>query len=85
MTLDLLHQFEHGVFTIDTVDLGPRVIVIQGRVDRGAEEDWRLVALDVHSRTQFLLSPFAHAPWEATEVGTSPSRMPSDRHSTSTT
>jgi hypothetical protein len=79
MTLDLLHQFEHDVFTIDAVDLGPRVIVIQGRVGSGSDDDTerRLVALDVHTRTQFLLSSFTHVPFETDDVGPSCLRTPS--------
>lgn len=71
MTLDLLHQFEHSAFDVDVVDLGPRVIVIQGRVGPDIEADWRLVALDVHTRTPFLPPSFTHATWEAAEVRTS--------------
>ncbi|KAF8556470.1 hypothetical protein OG21DRAFT_1483087 [Imleria badia] len=67
---NLLHQFEHDVFTIDAVDLGPRVIVIQGRVGSGSDDDTerRLVALDVHTRTQFLLSSFTHVPFETDDI-----------------
>lgn len=68
VTLDLLHQFEYDAFTVDVVDLGPRVIVIQGRVGSEVGADWRLVALDVHTRMQLLLPSFTHATWEAAEV-----------------
>ena len=65
VTLDLLHHFEHSEFNIRTVDLGPRVIVVQGRA---SHDDWRVVALDVHARTQFLLPSFADAARGADEV-----------------
>ncbi|KAF8556469.1 hypothetical protein OG21DRAFT_1506574 [Imleria badia] len=65
MTLDLLHQFEYSVFNIDAVDLGPRVIVIQG-YDSDAHRF--LVALDVHARIQYLLPSYTHATWDATEI-----------------
>ncbi|KAG8215020.1 hypothetical protein J3R82DRAFT_8428 [Butyriboletus roseoflavus] len=68
VALDLLHQFEYRAFVIDAVDLGPRVIVIQGRMGLDVDADWRLVALDVHARMQFLLPSFIDAAWEATEM-----------------
>lgn len=66
MTLDLLHQFEHNEFNIRSVDLGPRVIVVQGRAPH---DGWRVVALDVHARTQFLLPSLTDMAREADEVG----------------
>ncbi|KAF8127417.1 hypothetical protein EV363DRAFT_1452345 [Boletus edulis] len=49
LTLDLLHQFEYSTFVIDAVDLGPRVIAIQGVVGPDFVVDWRLIVLDVHT------------------------------------
>ncbi|KAG6374724.1 hypothetical protein JVT61DRAFT_4095 [Boletus reticuloceps] len=67
VTLDLLHQFEHRAFLTDTVNLGPRVIVIQGIIPGdGFDSGRRLVALDVHART--LLPSFTHATWGAAEA-----------------
>ena len=67
VTLDLLHQFEHDEFRIRSVDLGSRVIVIQGRV--GYAREWHVVALDVHARTQFILPSLVGAAWGTHEVG----------------
>ncbi|KAF8142083.1 hypothetical protein EV363DRAFT_1249246 [Boletus edulis] len=61
LTLDLLHQFEHSTFIVDAVDLGPRVIAIQGVVGPDFNADWRLIVLDVHTHTQFLLPSFTLA------------------------
>ncbi|KAG6374696.1 hypothetical protein JVT61DRAFT_4065 [Boletus reticuloceps] len=58
VTLDLIHQFKHYGLDIDSVDLGPRVIVIQGQDIEGG---FHLFALDVHTRTEFELSPFVDA------------------------
>ena len=69
VTLDLLHQFEHSAFVIRNVGLGPRVVVIQGQLGPDPGADWHLVALDVFTRTQFLLPSFTNATSEAPEVG----------------
>ncbi|KAF8433206.1 hypothetical protein L210DRAFT_3556659 [Boletus edulis BED1] len=70
LTLDLLHQFEYSTFVIDAVDLGPRVIAIQGVVGPDFVVDWRLIVLDVHTRTQFLLPSFTLASQtKMTELG----------------
>ncbi|KAF8437083.1 hypothetical protein L210DRAFT_3641060 [Boletus edulis BED1] len=92
VTLDLLHQFERGAFNcIDTVDLGPRVIVVNvgGRVIEGG---WHHVVLDVHTHTQFMLSSFvsdikwdsevaSELPnWNAVEEFTSPTSISTSTH-----
>ncbi|KAF8142060.1 hypothetical protein EV363DRAFT_1426031 [Boletus edulis] len=70
LTLDLVHQFEYSTFVIDAVDLGPRVIAIQGVVGQDFNADWRLIVLDVHTRTQFLLPSFTLAKQtKMTELG----------------
>ena len=60
VTLEPLHQLEHNWSHINAVDLGPRVIVIQGQVARDRNPDGCLVALDVQTRTQLLLPAFTH-------------------------
>ncbi|KAF8449409.1 hypothetical protein L210DRAFT_2663152 [Boletus edulis BED1] len=57
VTLDLLHQFEHYRFRIGLVEIGPRVIVIQGH----DLDDEFLFALDVCTHTMFTLSPCGDA------------------------
>ncbi|KAG6374664.1 hypothetical protein JVT61DRAFT_4030 [Boletus reticuloceps] len=70
LTLDLLHQFEHSMFIVKAVDLGPRVIAIQGVVGQDFNADWRLIVLDVHTRTQFILPSFTLASQtKMTELG----------------
>ena len=69
VTLEPLHQLEHNWSHINAVDLGPRVIVVQGQVGRDRNADWRLVALDVQTRTQLLLPSFSRVMWEVAQVG----------------
>ncbi|KAF8141998.1 hypothetical protein EV363DRAFT_41426 [Boletus edulis] len=61
VTLDLLHQFVSLTMLTDSINLGPRVIVFQN--DKGR----RVVALDVHTRTEFLI-PSIHALMEAAGI-----------------
>ncbi|KAN0088836.1 hypothetical protein V8E55_005893 [Tylopilus felleus] len=64
VTLGLLHQLEYAMTPyIHFVQLGPRMIVIQGRF--GDRLDF--VAMDVHSRTLFILPSFITALVEAVE------------------
>lgn len=67
MTLDLLHQLGSYAY-IDTVNLGPRMIVIQASGTSAGDPhiNWDFIALDMHARTQFLLT---HATREVVEVG----------------
>ena len=66
MTLDLLLQLEQeAIFDVQSVDLGPRVIVVQAVVRPGG--DWHVVAFDVHSRTRLLFPPFTYAMWGVDE------------------
>lgn len=63
IALDLLHESE-GDFHISTVKLGPRVVIILGFLESTfLFSDWRIIALDVYSRTLFLL-PGPNAEWE---------------------
>ncbi|KAG6370935.1 hypothetical protein JVT61DRAFT_10798 [Boletus reticuloceps] len=61
VTLDLLHQFVSSSTFIESINFGPRVIVFQN--DKGR----RVLALDVHSRTEFLI-PSIPALMEATGI-----------------
>ncbi|KAF8449420.1 hypothetical protein L210DRAFT_3641004 [Boletus edulis BED1] len=61
VTLDLLHQFNAPRTFSESVSLGPRVIVFQNDMNR------RVVAMDVHTRTQFLI-PSIHAVMEAARI-----------------
>ena len=65
--LELLHQSERSAFAFPDVrvSLGPRVIVVLGG-------DGYIVALDVHTRTQFLVPSFINAFLVAVEVGPPP-------------
>jgi hypothetical protein len=66
VTLDLLHQSEHSLFDTSVVDLGPRVVVIHGKV---GDNTLGLIAWDMYTRTQYLLPSFTSMLREAPEVG----------------
>ncbi|KAF8437075.1 hypothetical protein L210DRAFT_3647402 [Boletus edulis BED1] len=78
VTLDLLHQFVSLTMLTGSINLGPRVIVFQN--DKGRP----VVALDVHTRTEFLI-PSIHALMEAAGITEFiPMRFSSTSISTST-
>ena len=66
--LDLLHKSEHSKFDIHSVELGPRVILVQGTA--GPSDDWHAIALDVHTHVEFPLPPLTNVLLED-EVGLS--------------
>lgn len=61
VSLELLHQFEHNEYS-HSVQLGPRAIVIQNHPGDV------VIAMDVHTRTKFLMPSFSDAMMEATGV-----------------
>ncbi|KAF9219774.1 hypothetical protein BS17DRAFT_811004 [Gyrodon lividus] len=66
VSLSPIYQFENKDFDIETVELGPRVLAVQSIVDPG-RHDRCLVALDIRTRTQFMLPPFIQTQWEMAE------------------
>ena len=76
VTMDVIHRFEDGLFEVMAVDLGPCVIVIQGR-NLDVAGDWNslIIVVDVHTRTELVLSSYFDTPWA---LGVAPvySRIP---------
>ncbi|KAF8142005.1 hypothetical protein EV363DRAFT_1468924 [Boletus edulis] len=69
ITMDPVYRSpEYSTFDVQFVDLGPRVIVIQGRLGPNLDTDWRFIVLDVLTRTELLIPPFTHATWQAAEM-----------------
>ncbi|KIJ20631.1 hypothetical protein PAXINDRAFT_95698 [Paxillus involutus ATCC 200175] len=66
VSLEPIHQFKNKDFDIQTLELGPGVLVIQGKMDPDSD-DRCLVAFDIHTRTQLKLPPLTRTQWQTAE------------------